>query len=51
MRGAATATKPASPHTAPERAIVRTMTFLTLMPEYRAVFVDSPTTRFQTVLE
>ena len=39
-----TSNKPATPQTAPERSIVRIITFLTLIPMYLAVFSDSPTT-------
>ena len=40
----ATPTNPASPHTAPDIIIVRIITFLTLIPAYLAVFLDSQTT-------
>ena len=39
-----TAMKPARPQMAPEMAMVRMVTFFTLMPAYRAVFTESPTT-------
>ena len=39
-----TSSSPARPQIAPDRSIVRMMTFSTLMPTYLAVRSDSPTT-------